>query len=91
MLQQDKPDNYVIATGQNHSVEQFCKQAFGHVNLDYKDYVKTDPRFVRPAEVDILLGNPSHAKKNLGWEPEVSFDQMVKLMVDEDLKRLSKN
>jgi len=91
MLQQDKPDNYVIATGQNHSVEQFCKQAFGHVDLDYKDYVKTDPRFVRPAEVDILLGNPSHAKKNLGWEPEVSFEQMVKLMVDEDLKRLSKN
>ena len=91
MLQQDKPDNYVIATGENHSVEHFCKLAFEHVDLDYKDYVKTDPRFVRPAEVDILLGNPSHAKKNLGWEPEVSFEQMVKLMVDEDLKRLSKN
>ncbi len=91
MLQQDKPDNYVISTGQNHSVEQFCKLAFGHVDLDYKDYVKTDPRFVRPAEVDILLGDSSHAKKNLAWEPEVSFEQMVKLMVDADLKRLSKN
>ena len=91
MLQQDKPENYVIATGQNHSVQDFCKLSFGHVGLDYKDYVKTDPRFVRPAEVDILLGDPSHAKKILGWEPETSFEEMVKKMVDHDLEVLSKD
>jgi len=90
MLQRDKPDNYVLATGENHSVEEFCKLSFGHLDLDYKEYVKTDPRFVRPAEVDILLGDPSYVKKMLGWEPEVSFEQMIKIMVDNDLKILSK-
>ncbi|MCD6162013.1 MAG: GDP-mannose 4,6-dehydratase [candidate division Zixibacteria bacterium] len=90
MLQRDKSDNYVLATGENHSVEEFCKLSFGHLDLDYKEYVKTDPRFVRPAEVDILLGDPSYVKKMLSWEPEVSFEQMIKIMVDNDLKILSK-
>jgi GDPmannose 4,6-dehydratase len=90
MLQHERPDNYVISTGENHSVREFCELAFGHVDLDYKDYVVTDPRFVRPAEVDTLLGNSSLAKKVLGWQPEVSFAEMVKIMVDADLKILRK-
>ena len=90
MLQHEKPDNYVISTGKNHSVREFCELAFGHVDLDYKDYVVTDPRFVRPAEVDTLRGNSSLAKKVLGWEPKVSFAEMVKIMVDADLKNLRK-
>jgi len=89
MLQQDKPDNYVIATGQAHSVEEFVKIAFNHVDLDYKEYVITDPRFVRPAEVDLLMGDASRAKKKLGWEPKVTFEELVKMMVDADIKRLS--
>jgi len=89
MLQQDKPDNYVIATGRAHSVEEFVKIAFNHVDLDYKKYVITDPRFVRPAEVDLLMGDASRAKKKLGWEPKVTFEELVKMMVDADIKRLS--
>lgn len=89
MLQQEAPDDYVIATGQTHSVEEFVKIAFSHVDLDYKEYVVTDPRFVRPAEVDLLLGKPKHAKKKLGWEPTVTFEELVKMMVDADIKRLS--
>lgn len=88
MLQQDKAQDYVIATGRSHSVKSFVEAAFGCVNLDYHDYVITDPRFVRPAEVDRLLGNAAKAKKELGWEPEVSFEQLVKMMVDADLERL---
>jgi len=91
MLQHDRPDNFVIATGKNHSVREFCEIAFGCVDLDYRDYVATDPAFMRPAEVDILLGDSSHARKTLGWEPEVSFEQMVKLMVEADLERLRSN
>ncbi len=90
MLQHDKPDNFVVATGKNHSVRDFCEIAFKYVDLDYKAYVTTNPAYMRPAEVDILLGDPSHAKKTLGWEPEVSFEQMVKIMVETDLKRLAK-
>lgn len=90
MLQHDKPDNFVVATGKNHSVRDFCDIAFNYVDLDYKKYVTTNPAYMRPAEVDILLGDPSHAKKTLGWEPEVSFEQMVKIMVETDLKRLAK-
>jgi GDPmannose 4,6-dehydratase len=90
MLQHDKPDNFVVATGKNHSVRDFCEIAFKCVDLDYKKYVTTNPAFMRPAEVDILLGDASHAKKALGWEPEISFEQMVKIMVETDLKRLSK-
>ena len=90
MLQQDEPDNFVIATGQTHSVEDFVRTAFEYVDLDFKEFVVTDPRFVRPAEVDLLLGDPTHAKKILGWEPSVSFNQLVKMMVDADMERLSK-
>jgi GDPmannose 4,6-dehydratase len=89
MLQQDHPGDYVIASGQTHSVEDFARLAFAHLDLDFKDYVVIDPRFVRPAEVDLLLGDPSRAKENLGWEPSVSFEEMVKMMVEADLKRLS--
>ena len=89
MLQQDKPGDYVIASGTNHSVEEFVKAAFSHLDLDFKKYVVTDPRFVRPAEVDTLLGDPSNAKKKLGWEPTVSFEQLVQMMVDADMERLS--
>ncbi len=91
MLQHDKPDNYVMATGKNHSVRDFCEQAFGHVDLDYNDYVTVDPRFVRPAEVDVLLGDPSYAEKTLGWRPRTSFEEMVKIMVDADLEKLRDN
>ncbi len=91
MLQHPEPDDFVIATGQTHSVEDFVRLAFGHLDLDYKKYVVIDQRFVRPAEVDLLLGDPSHARKKLGWEPEVSFESLVKMMVDADLKRLTSN
>jgi GDPmannose 4,6-dehydratase len=88
MLQQDKPDNFVIASGRHHSVRQLCEVAFSHLDLDYRNYVVTDPKFVRPAEVDVLLGDPSHAKKALGWEPTVTFEDMVRMMVDCDTERL---
>ncbi len=86
MLQQDKPDDYVIATGRNHSVREFCQAAFSHAGLDYQKYVRTDPKLVRPAEVDLLLGDPAKARKQLGWEPKVSFEEMVRMMVDSDLE-----
>ena len=89
ILQQEKPQDYVIATGRAHSVREFAKLAFEHVDLDYKDYVVVDQRLIRPAEVDHLVGNYSKAKKELGWEPTVSFEELIKLMVDADLKRLS--
>jgi len=88
MLQHGIPDNFVIATGQSHTVGRLCEVAFGRLDLDYKDYVETDPRFVRPAEVEELLGDASHARKTLGWEPEVSFEQMIEMMVDADMERL---
>lgn len=86
MLQQDKPDDYVLATGETHSVREFCEIAFGAVDLDYNDYVVVDPKFYRPAEVDLLLGDPAKAKKELKWEPETSFQDLVRLMVEEDMK-----
>lgn len=89
MLQRSEPGDYVIATGENHSVEDFVRIAFAHLDLDYKEYVKKDPRFVRPAEVDILLGDPSRARRELGWEPTVSFNELVRMMVDSDVERLS--
>jgi GDPmannose 4,6-dehydratase len=88
MLQQDKPDDFVVATGETHSVEEFLNVAFGHVNLDWHDYVVQDEQFMRPAEVDLLVGDPSKAGKKLGWEPDVSFEQLVQMMVDADIKLL---
>jgi len=90
MLQEDEPDNYVISTGENHSVREFVELAFGHLDLDYKKYVKIDPRFVRPAEVDTLLGDSSHALEKLGWKPEVSFSELVKMMVEYDVEKYKK-
>ena len=89
MLQQDQPDDYVIATGQTHSVRRFCELAFGHVGLDYRKHVVSDPKFHRPAEVDMLLADPSKARRELGWAPKVSFGELVAMMVDADLERLS--
>ena len=88
MLQEKTPEDFVICTGQTHSVEDFCRLAFAHVDLDYKKYVTLDQRFVRPAEVDLLLGDHTKATKLLGWEPEVSFEQLVTMMVDADLAKL---
>jgi len=88
MLQRVEPMDFVVATGKNHSVRDFVETAFSHVNLDYKDHVVTDPRFVRPAEVDRLLGDPTLARKELGWEPEVDFGGLVKMMIDADLERV---
>jgi GDPmannose 4,6-dehydratase len=90
MLQQKEPEDFVISTGENHSVRELAQIAFEHVGLDYEKFVEVDPRFVRPAEVDVLLGDPSYAKKKLGWQPEVSFQQLVKMMVDADLERVEK-
>jgi GDPmannose 4,6-dehydratase len=90
ILQADAPDDYVLATGETHTVREFCEIAFSHVGLDYQDHVAVDPRFVRPAEVDLLLGDPGKAKRELGWEPKVSFRGLVEMMVDADMERLSR-
>jgi GDPmannose 4,6-dehydratase len=89
MLQQDKPDDFVISTGETHTVEELVEIAFSHAGLNWRDYVVIDPKFVRPAEVDLLLGDCTKAKQQLGWELEVSFDQLVKMMVDSDMKKVS--
>ena len=89
MVQQPAPDNYVIATGRTHSVEKLVRLAFERVGLDFKDHVVIDPALVRPAEVDLLIGDASKARKQLGWEPKVSFEELIRMMVDADLKRLS--
>src|SRR5262245_59285803 len=88
MLQQDQPDDYVIATGVTHSVRHFCELAFGHVGLDYRDHVTQDERYMRPAEVDLLVGDPSKARARLGWQPETTFEQLVRMMVDADMALL---
>lgn len=88
MLQQDQPDDYVISTGQTQSVRRFCELAFSRVGLDYRDYVVQDERFMRPAEVDLLVGDPAKARKKLGWQPETTFEQLVQMMVDADMKLL---
>jgi len=90
MLQADRPDDYVLATGETHTVREFCEIAFSHVGLDWERYVAVDPKFVRHAETDLLLGNPAKAKETLGWEPKVSFRGLVEMMVDADLERLSR-
>ena len=86
MLQQDEPDDYVIATGETHSVAEFLEVAFGHVNLKWQDYVAFDERYLRPTEVDLLIGDPSKAKAKLGWEPSITFEALVALMVKADLR-----
>ena len=86
MLQQEKADDYVIATGETHSVREFLDEAFGLVGLDWKKYVEIDPRYYRPAEVDLLLGNPAKAKEKLGWTPKTTFKELVKIMLEYDLK-----
>ena len=88
MLQQDTPDDYVIATGETHTVGECCRGAFEHVGLDMEPHVKTDPRWIRPAEVDLLIGDASKAKRKLGWVPEVTFEQLIQGMVDADLADL---
>jgi len=86
MLQQDNPDDYVVGTNETHSIKEFCEVAFGRLGLDWQKYVKYDQRYERPAEVDLLIGNPAKAKKQLGWEPKVHFKELVALMIDSDLK-----
>jgi GDPmannose 4,6-dehydratase len=88
MLQQPAPDNYVIATGETHSIREMCEEAFSRVGLDWEEYVKQDSRFMRPAEVDVLVGDASKARKVLGWEPTVSFSELVRDMVEHDLELL---
>jgi GDPmannose 4,6-dehydratase len=88
MLQQDKPDDYVIATGKTHTVERLVEVAFGAADLDWKKHVVIDPALVRPAEVDLLIGDPAKAKKQLGWEPKITFEQMIERMVKSDIDRL---
>jgi GDPmannose 4,6-dehydratase len=85
MLQQEKPDDYVVATGETHSVQEFLEEAFGYVELDWRKYVVIDPKFFRPAEVDLLLGDASKARKALDWKPQVGFKELVRMMVDADL------
>jgi len=86
MMQAEEPDDYVVATGETHSVREFLEEAFGRLDLDWEQYVEIDPRYFRPAEVDLLLGDPTKARTVLGWEPKVSFKELVRIMVDSDMK-----
>ena len=88
MLQREHPVDYVVGSGETHSVRELVELAFGRVGLDYHDYVVSDPRFYRPAEVDVLLADPAKARRELGWSPRVGFAELVAMMVDADLKRL---
>jgi GDPmannose 4,6-dehydratase len=90
MLQQDAPDDYVVATGETHSVREFLDESFGHIDLDWKEYVEIDPRYFRPAEVDLLIGDASKARRQLGWEPKITFKELARMMVDADLADLKK-
>jgi len=88
MLQQDQPEDFVVGTGEIHSVRDFCEHAFKYVNLDYRDHVVQDPRFLRPSEVDLLIADPAKAHQKLGWAPKITFQGLVEMMVDADLQRL---
>jgi GDPmannose 4,6-dehydratase len=88
MLQQDEAEDFVVATGRPHSVRKLLEVAFGHLDLDYRDYVRVDERFIRPADVDQLVGDATRAREKLGWEPQVEFDELIRMMVDSDLERL---
>jgi len=90
MLQQPEPDDYVVATEETHSIREMCKAAFGYANLDWQEYVVQDPRFMRPAEVDLLVGDANKARRVLGWEPRIGFRELVQMMVDADLALLKK-
>jgi GDPmannose 4,6-dehydratase len=90
MLQQSTPDNYVVATGETHSVQELCELAFARAGLNWQDHVVVDPALVRPAEVDSLLGDATKAKRVLGWQPRVSFHELVDMMVDADLARYAR-
>jgi GDPmannose 4,6-dehydratase len=90
MLQQDHPDNFVVGTGETHTVREFCEIAFGHLGLDYKAHVVQDERFYRPAEVDLLVADPARARALLGWEPSITFKELVTMMVDADMKRIAR-
>ncbi len=90
MLQQNEPDDFVIGTGRTYTVQRLCEVAFGHLGLDYKKHVVQDERFYRPAEVDLLISDPSKAKDKLGWQPTVGFEELVKMMVDADMERLQR-
>jgi GDPmannose 4,6-dehydratase len=91
ILQQPEPDDYVIATNETHSVREFLEAAFAHVGLDWQKYVEIDPRYFRPAEVELLIGDYSKAKQKLGWEPQTKFTDLVKLMVDADVDLLRRH
>jgi len=86
MLQQERPDDYVVATNETHSVRDFCEEAFGLLGLDWKKHVKHDSRYERPSEVELLIGDPEKARRQLGWEPKVRFKELVKIMVEHDLE-----
>jgi GDPmannose 4,6-dehydratase len=86
ILQQDTPDDYVIGTGESHSVKEFLEEAFGYVNLDWREYVEIDPRYFRPTDIELLLSDPSKAKEKLGWNPKITFEELVKIMVDYDMR-----
>jgi GDPmannose 4,6-dehydratase len=88
MLQAEEPDDYVVATGEKHSVREALEVAFAHAGLDYEEHVEIDPRYFRPSEVDSLLGDPAKAREKLGWEPKVRFRELVELMVDADIEEL---
>jgi GDPmannose 4,6-dehydratase len=88
MMQQDEPDDFVISTGDTHSIKELCEAAYGYVGLDWKDYIEVDPRFVRPTETGPLVGDATKAKKVLGWTPKTSFKELVQLMVNSHLARL---
>ena len=91
ILQADEPGDYVLATNETHTVKEFVERAFAHVDLDWKEYVRHDKRYERPAEVDLLIGNPEKAKKDLDWEPKVRFEELIQIMVDADLALAEKN
>jgi GDPmannose 4,6-dehydratase len=89
MLQQEHPEDFVIGTGETHSVREFCEHAFQCAGLNYQDYVVQDPRYLRPSEVDLLLSDTTKARKKLGWSPKVDFNGLVEMMVEADMKRLT--
>jgi GDPmannose 4,6-dehydratase len=91
ILQADNPNDYVLATNETHTVKEFVEKAFAHVGLDWKEFVRYDKRYERPAEVDLLIGDPAKAKKDLGWEPKVRFEELVQIMVDADLALAEKS